>query len=278
MTSSTGDVSLVVTDLDGTLWHTDDEVHPSATAALHEVLRSGPPLLVATGRRLTSTRVPLARLGISPPAIVLNGALGIDLATAVRFHRAPFPTSEAVAVLEAFEATGLDPCVYCDGVTVEGRSIEVWLSPTPSTNEGHVEQLAPSAAVGDLSEVVRREAVLAFSVLGVQHGRLVAAQEAIGDIAEVHLDRALDFPGLAALTVAPHGQSKWDGVLAFCRMAGVDSTKVLVLADGPNDIELLTNAAHRLVPDNAHPAAKALADHLIPAAADGGWACVADHL
>jgi len=278
VTRSTGDVSLVVTDLDGTLWHTDDEVHPTATAALHEVLRSGPPLLVATGRRLTSTRVPLERLGVSPPAVVLNGALGLDLATAVRFHRAPFPTAEAVAVLDAFQATGLDPCVYGDGVTMEGRSIEVWLSPTPSTHDGHVEMLTPSAAVGDLSEVVQRETVLAFGLLGVQHERLVAAKEAIGDTAEVHLDRSLDYPGLAAMTVAPQGQSKWDGVLAFCRMEGIDSTKVLVLADGPNDIELLTNAAHRLVPDNAHPAAQALADHLIPPAADGGWARVLDHL
>jgi hydroxymethylpyrimidine pyrophosphatase-like HAD family hydrolase len=67
-------------------------------------------------------------------------------------------------------------------------------------------------------------------------------------------------------------------VLAFCATRGLDSTRVLALADGPNDIELLTSAAVRLVPAVAHPAALALADHVIPSAADGGWAQVLDHL
>ena len=86
--------SLIVTDLDGTLWHTDDEVHGDVVKALGRVLESGPPLLVATGRRVTSTRVPLARIGVAPAAIVLNGALGLDLTTDVRFHRAPYHAAE----------------------------------------------------------------------------------------------------------------------------------------------------------------------------------------
>jgi hydroxymethylpyrimidine pyrophosphatase-like HAD family hydrolase len=67
-------------------------------------------------------------------------------------------------------------------------------------------------------------------------------------------------------------------VLAYCSHRGVDPTRVLALADGPNDVELLDNAAIRLVPEVAHPAAKARADHLIPAAAAGGWRHVLDHL
>src|SRR6476660_2005547 len=73
----TAAVSVVVTDLDGTLWHTDDRVAPVVVDALRTLAARGVPLLVATGRRLTSTRVPLARIGIAPPAVVLNGALGV---------------------------------------------------------------------------------------------------------------------------------------------------------------------------------------------------------
>jgi hydroxymethylpyrimidine pyrophosphatase-like HAD family hydrolase len=78
--------------------------------------------------------------------------------------------------------------------------------------------------------------------------------------------------------VAPRGLSKWDGVRAFCDARGLDPTRVLALADGPNDLELLDHAAVRLVPAAAHPEALALAHHVIPAAADGGWAAVLDHL
>jgi len=84
-------IELVVTDLDGTLWDEDERLHPRTAAAITELDRRGIDLLVATGRRVTSTRDPLARAGLHPPAVVLNGALGLDLATATRFHRQTFP-------------------------------------------------------------------------------------------------------------------------------------------------------------------------------------------
>lgn len=263
-------VSLVVTDLDGTLWHTDDHV-PAATAeALREVARRVP-LLVATGRRVGSAARPLARIGMAPPAVVLNGALGRDLATGESFHRAPYPSGEAAEVLAAFRSVGLDPVVY-----VDAPDHEAVLSPTPSTHPEHARSL--DAVVGDLDAVVADQPVLGFSLIGVEHARAAAASDAVGERSETHLDRSLDFPGLATITVAPHGQSKWDGVLAFCASRGIDATRVLALGDGPNDVELLEGAAVALVPEVAHRTALDRADHVIGAAAAGGWAQVLDHL
>ncbi len=264
-------IDLVVTDLDGTLWHTDDEIDPAVVAAVGELGDRGVPVLVATGRRVASTRAPLARVGLAPPAVVLNGALGLDLATGERFHRAPYPTAEAGAVLAAFRSADLDPLVYLDPPTLEAV-----LRATPSTHPEHARQLGAPAA--DLDEVVATEAVLGFSVIGVEHDRCVRARDAVGDRAETHLDRSLEFPGYATLTVAPVGQSKWDGVLAFCAAEGLAPDRVLALGDGSNDVELLTGAAVALVPAVAHPAALERADHVIPAAADAGWTSVLDHV
>jgi hypothetical protein len=266
-------IDLVVTDLDGTLWHTDDRIDPKVIDALAALERRGVPLLVATGRRTASARAPLARIGQAPPAVVLNGALGLHLGTGERFHRAPFPPAAAVAALEAFASVGLEPVLYVDHPVYD-----VFISDHPSTHAGHVRSLGATAGVDDLTRVCAEEAVLGFSMIGVPHGDGVAASEALGDLVEVHLDRSLDYPGYASLTAAPKGQSKWDGVVAFCASAGLDSHRVLAVADGPNDIELLTNAAVRLVPAVAHPAALDLADHVIRPAADGGWAAVLDHL
>ena len=69
-------VTLVVTDLDGTLWHTDDHVPDQVRAAFHAIRAARIPLLVATGRRLGSTRRPLDAHGLRAPTVVLNGALG----------------------------------------------------------------------------------------------------------------------------------------------------------------------------------------------------------
>jgi hydroxymethylpyrimidine pyrophosphatase-like HAD family hydrolase len=275
-------VDLVVTDLDGTFWHTDDHLPEVVQAAVAELDRRGVPLLVATGRRLASTRGPLARFGLAPPAIMLNGAIGIDLATDRRFHLAPFEVAEALAVYDGFRSVGLSPVTY-----VDHPAYDVLLSHEPDTNPGHVEALGTTAgrfAAGgagtadELRAEVARWPVLGYSMIGVPFEPCEAAAAALDGTAEVHLDRAIDFPGMASLTVAPRGQSKWDGVVAFCRDRGLDPGRVLAVADGPNDIELLTNAAIRLVPAVAHEAALELADQVIPAASEGGWAEVLDHL
>jgi len=266
-------VSVVVTDLDGTLWHLDDHIHPAVLDAWAELERRGIPVLVATGRRVTSTRVPLARFGLRPDAVVLNGALGLDLDTGERFHRAPYTGDEAVAVLDAFGDAGLAPVVY-----VDHPEVDAFLAPEPSTNPDHVTGLGGTARTDDLGRVVREETVLGFSMIGVPFHDAEAAADRVGDRAEVHLDRSIDYEGTASLTVAPRGQSKWDGVAAYCAARGLDPTRVLALADGANDLELLDGAAVGLVPEVAHPAALARASHVIPAAAAGGWAAVLDHL
>ena len=270
------DVELVVTDLDGTFWDAATDVHPSVLGAVAQLERRGVPLLVATGRRLTATRDPLARAGLAPPAVVLNGAMGVDLSTATRFHLAPFPTDGALAVYDAFVSVGLSPVVY-----VDHPRYDVFLSRSPDTNPAHVQALGDTAgrvwgqddrtSVEDLRAVVTEETVLGFSLIGIPFEKAEAADAALRDVAEVHLDRSIDHPGLAAMTVAPLGQSKWDGVLAFCAARGLDPSKVLAVADGPNDLELLANAAVRVVPKVAHPDALALATAVMPSAEDAGW-------
>lgn len=266
--------SAVVTDLDGTLWQTADRVHPRTLGAVRTVVASGVPLLVATGRRPTSTRAPLARLGLTPAAVVLNGALGLDLATGERFHRAPFAAPDATRVLDAFLRADVEPCVY-----VDAPGIEACLGSAPSTNPAHQQHLAPTARFGsDLRQVCAQLPVLAFGVIGVPHATLHPAAQQVGGRAEVHLDRSLDHPGMASLTVAPRHQSKWDGVVAWCARAGLDTTAVVALGDGPNDVELLHHAAVSLVPESAHPDALRLADRVIAGPSQGGWAGVLDVL
>lgn len=267
-------IELVVTDLDGTFWHTDDHVPAHVLDAVAAIDRLGIPLLVATGRRVASTQGPLARFDLAPPAVVLNGALGLDLATGRRFHRAPFPVEEALAAYDAFASVGLSPVVY-----VDHPSYDVFLGQSPDTNPAHVQALGDTAATtDDLRQTVATEAVLGFSLIGVPFGPAEAAFAALTPYVEAHLDRSIDFPGMASLTAAPRNQSKWDGVLSFCAARGIDSGKVLAVADGPNDVELLQAAAVRLVPDGSHQVALDLADTIIPAALDGGWSEVLAHL
>src|SRR5699024_2480579 len=127
-----------------------------------QIEQRGTPVIVATGRRLTSTRVPLANFGLAPEAVVLNGALGVDLAHGERFHRAPWATDAARTVLDAIGAAGLSPVVY-----VDHPELDAFIGPDTSTNPGHVKGLGDGAAVSDLDAVIETETVLGFSLIGV---------------------------------------------------------------------------------------------------------------
>lgn len=261
------DIELVVTDLDGTLWHTDEAFHPATLAALEDLQKTGIPLLIATGRRVTSTREPLARVGLTPPAVMLNGAIGLELANGRRFHWHPFTTDAARATLAAYRTHGqFDPIVY-----VDHPDLDAFTSDHPGTADGHIRALGPKLGRADLDEVVEQYQVLSFGVIGTDFDRCHRVAEAVQDFATPRVDRSLDHGG-AAMIVSPAGLSKWNGVLAWCERAGIDSTRLLAIGDGPNDVELLTGAAVAVTLEGSHPDALAAADHVVPPAQDGGWA------
>lgn len=271
-------IELVVTDLDGTLWETPATTPVTTVDAVTAVLRRGYPLLVATGRRLRSTRSSLDTvLGRTPPAVVLNGGLVVDLDTDERLHSRAFPPEVARKVLSAFRSAGLSPCLYVDGVYQGGAAVEVFTGPEPSTHPDHLSSLGPWAAPADLEEVVETHPVYFFGLLGQDRGEVDKLEAELTGVASPTINPDRENGGFA-LNVGPPGVSKWDGVEAFCRHAGLDPSAVLALGDGSNDVELLAGAAVALVPEDGTAVAHTRADHVIPRAADGGWAAVLDHL
>lgn len=264
------DIDLVVTDLDGTLWDAGERIHERTLAALRELQRRQTPLLVATGRRPRSAAEVLAREGLAPPGVLLDGAVGYRLNTMERFHRAPFAPADAAAVLHAFEHARLSPCVY-----VDRPDADVVVGDDPATRPEHLAHIGRWLARDDLDTVVASEDVLAIGIVGHDAAALQQVHDAIGDHAAAAVARDLYF-GDATLIARPRGISKWQGVEAFCRREALDPARVLALGDGENDIELLTAASVACVVSDGCEAALALADHVIEPAAAGGWSAVLD--
>jgi len=258
-------IDLVVTDLDGTLWDGRERIHDRTLSALATLEERGLPLLVATGRRLRSAAGTLARSGLTPPAVVLDGALGRELATGRTFHEAVFPVADAEAVLAACLAHDVEPCVY-----VDLPGVDVFVGDHPATSPRHLEWIGAGLARDDLRAVVRRERVFAFAVAGVREQplRAVLADAAAHASGTVARDTVL---GDASMTIRPSGVSKWAGVLAWCADQGLDPGRVLAVGDGENDVELLAAAAVSCVVSDGTSAALALADHVIAPPGEGGW-------
>ena len=268
--SATG-IQLVVSDLDGTFWHLDHEVHPATRAAVDELARRGVSLLVATGRRLRHHRGP-ARPHRAHPA----GGRAQRLPRRRPRLRRPVPHApdrhrRGDGDPGGVPRRGLEPCVY-----VDHAEIEVYLAPEPGTHPQHAANLAPQADVDDLARVVAEEVVLGFSILGRPFEVLQPVVDRLDGAGVPHLDKSIEYVGQASLTVTQPGISKWEGVVAWCRHAGIDPGAVLAIGDGPNDVELLEGAAVAVAPADSHESALALADHVVGPATDGGWADLLD--
>jgi hypothetical protein len=263
-------VELVVTDLDGTLWFGHEEIHPATVAAWHKLEQRDIPVLVATGRRVTSTRVPLARLGFSPPAVMMNGALVLDLRTGERYHQHAYAAADAQTVLDAFRSCDIEPCVY-----VDHPSVDVYVGARPSTHPAHLRGLGTTAEEADLDEIVGTVPVLMFGLMGHDADQLVEVSTVLAGAAETHIAGSDQYGG-HSFTVTPLGLSKWIGVVAYCTQAGIDPNHVLAIGDGPNDCELLAGAAIAVVPADGCAAALSAAHHVVGSPRDGGWAEILD--
>jgi hydroxymethylpyrimidine pyrophosphatase-like HAD family hydrolase len=259
-------IELVVSDLDGTPWDLDHSLHPRTRDAIAELERRGIPLLIATGRRQQRTAGPLAAFGLAPPAILLNGAVGVHLATGERFHSATIGAEAATGVLAAFRAAGVEPVVY-----VDRPDVAAYVGRSPSTHPEHLTSFGPDVGVDDLDRVVAEEGVFAFAVLGVDREPLDAIAAAIGAHGIPHIGPDRGYGGWT-ITVAGPAMSKWLGVERYCELHDIDAGAVLAIGDGPNDLELFAGAAVSVAMGDSDAALLAVADHVVGLAGDGAWA------
>jgi hydroxymethylpyrimidine pyrophosphatase-like HAD family hydrolase len=265
-----GAVQLVVTDLDGTLSDAHERIHPASVRAVRDLEAAGIPVLVATGRRLRMAWAVLEAGGLAGPAVVLDGALGLDLRDGRVFHQVAFPAAAAARVLEVFTEAGLSPCVY-----VDRPGVDLVVGDHPSTNPGHLARARPWVATADLARVVAGEPVYTFAVVGRPAALLEPVLREVGPAGSASIVPDLIYGG-ATLQVRPPEISKWSGVLAYCAEQGIDPARVLAVGDGANDLELLDGAAVACAVATATPDVLARADHVIGPPSTGGWAAVLD--
>lgn len=265
--------TLVVTDLDGTLWDTTLTCHPGTLEAVAELAeRDDVVVLAATGRRRNSARIGFDRNGVSMPAVLLNGAVGYDFVSEEPFHESTFDIDALGEVLGHLRAHSLGPILYSSdhrALAFEGVT----------TCIRHIEQLGDDLVWSTLDEVVGRPDVLGMSMLGIEEALVRQVIATLDALAGVQVAAYADhlYPPFS-LMLAPADVTKEVGIRAYCRHRGLTPDRIIALGDGGNDLEMLAMADVALVIEDADPRASALADRIIGHPADGGWAAVLDHL
>jgi hydroxymethylpyrimidine pyrophosphatase-like HAD family hydrolase len=262
---------LVATDLDGTFWN-DDLVPPQAhVAAATALMEANVTVLAATSRRPRVVQRQLDGVGLTLPAVMIDGALGIDFRSGERFHQACFTPRVALDTLAEFRAHGLEPCLYIDH-----PEIDVVVSGTPSTCADHLAYLGPVAAVGDLETTAERAALYEFAVLGVSRARLEPLAAALSSEGSSVILYPEPRYGQFGLIVSPPGVSKWTGIAAYCRRHEITFDEVLAVGDGLNDVAMMRQAGTAVGVRGAAPEVISASDHLIDPPCEDGWTEIVD--
>lgn len=75
---------------------------------IDELARRGIAALAATSRRARVVRPYFEKAGLSLPAVLLDGAVGVDFRSGARFHEAVFSQQGASAALASFRSLNSD--------------------------------------------------------------------------------------------------------------------------------------------------------------------------
>ena len=265
--------TLVVTDLDGTLWDGTLRCHADTIAAVDTLLsRDDVELLVATGRRRNSARRGFDINGILLPPVLLNGATGYDFVRDQGFHEATFSPAAIAEVMGCLADNQLSPVAYLSdtrAMVVEGVT----------TSLPHLESLGDDLTWTTAQDLVMRTDVLGMSMLGIEQLEAEPAMQALRGVAGVEVAAYGDhlYPPYS-LMLAPEGITKEIGIRAYLAYRELNPERIIALGDGGNDLEMLAMADIALAVENSEPRAVAAADHLIGDPATGGWAAVLDYL
>jgi hydroxymethylpyrimidine pyrophosphatase-like HAD family hydrolase len=206
--------------------------------------------------------------GLALPAVLLDGAIGLEFGATTSFYRHAFSPDLAAEVLRVFDDLGVSPCINVDAV---GRDIV--LGKDTLTHPEYLRRLQPWVREEDPWTAVRSLNVLAFSLLGADptSTRTLAAEVTarVPVAAALSPDRTY---GGVHLSFRPIGVNKWSGVVGFCAYKGLDSGRVLAIGDADNDVELLEGACLAVAVADATPAVLERVDRVLAPASKGGWA------
>lgn len=104
--------TLYVTDLDGTLLHSDQLVSSYSCNIINDLVSRGLIFSYATARSMITAQKATAGLNAQMPLIVYNGTFVIDNATGKRLISNTFPEPEAAELLDVLLSHDISPLVY----------------------------------------------------------------------------------------------------------------------------------------------------------------------
>jgi Cof subfamily protein (haloacid dehalogenase superfamily) len=264
-------VTLVASDLDGTLLGPEATVTERTVRTLRALADRGIEIVAVTGRSHWSSVAILRPVGCIRWVICSNGATVYDFEAESVVHRRPLGRDQVTEVIGRLE--GAFPEVGLAWEAVDGIfHSEQWLRNRRAIDPGFTPEHSQLVAQGlDVDQVQVLKLMAA-------HDRLVTYEwlEAVGP----HLPAGVSgsTSGATFVEVTRADANKGSALEHLCAELAVDRSQTMAFGDHANDLSMLDWAGVSFAMANADARVLAAADHPAPHHADDGVARVLERL
>ncbi len=269
------DVGLVGSDLDGTLLGPDLSIGARSLSAIPALAGIGVGFVYVTGRPPRWLRPIINQTGHAHMAVCANGALVLDLAQERLVRHTTIVHELAAAV--ALRLRELVPGIsFALERLIEGAALARSLDDLtvvgfePSYDPPWARM--PGVESGDILDLIGRGdpvKILAAPPAGTGHD-----SDSLLALAEAEFAGALHITHSGTKDVLIEIMSgqidKGVGFLEVAEALGVAPERTLAIGDMPNDAALIRAAGTGYAVANAHPAAREVADHILPSNVEDG--------
>ncbi len=252
-------ISLVISDIDGTLITSNHEVTEATRVAARELRDRDIALSLASSRPPRSIK-PLARdLALRSGFAAFNGALVVTADGEILESSAipPATTARVKAIADEF------------GLNVWAYDAAEWWAPGRDSfvdREAHTSGFDP--LIEGYAERITRD-LNKLTVVGKPEFVAEAEKRVLSELAsEVSASRSKP----RFLDVTAYGMHKGSVVIRLAKIFGVPSTQIAVIGDGPNDVEMFKQAGTSIAMGQAVDDVRAEATYVTESNDDEGWA------
>ena len=254
--SSSSSVKLIVTDVDGTLLSSKQELSEATAEALRRAADLGVPTVLATGKtRGPWTKDIYERIGktnAEMPGLFIQGLIVSDGKGQTRTSET-LDASAVKSILRFAKTRGCVIIAFCDDTIV--------CSKRNASTDRVLDYGEPEPVeCGDLLAKSDEYAINKLLLFGDEEAVARYRTEAESVLTDA-CDITVAVPGM--LEFLPKGASKGAAVRALCESMGVAAADVLALGDGENDKEMLAFAGVGVAVGNASAAAKEAATYTL---------------
>ena len=259
-------ISLLVSDVDGTLVTADKRLTDGVIAAAHRLQEAGVRLSLVSSRPPMGFAMLAEPLGMKAPIGAFNGGAIMNPDLTV-IELTVVPADAARDAILAFAEFGIDAWLF---------SKDTWYITNPDGDYVPKER-----------RTIGHEPTVVASLepyLG-QVGKLVGSSKAFDRVAACEAALAKRLEGRASakrsqpyyLDVTPWGFDKGEATRRIARVLGIPLSEVAVIGDQSNDLPMFAVAAYKIAMGNGIDAVKQMADYVTLDNEHDGWAAAVDH-